>query len=315
MEKKIKISLIFVAVAAVAIIALAVFATQDNDNPGTLGQKHVNSTVYLGNSEDLTTYEGYGNTVEMIIQSALADHDVVYRSNGNIESVDGIANTDDMVWTVFKWTAPQGWTTLEDAMSSSVYLPEGVNLAVYYASKTWDSNQSKWIYAAPDEVIEYTVYFFLQFREHYDSDKIIAGNLSEYDRQNGVWIKGTGQNTMECLEDAIFTYIFPDYTGDKNEVILYPKDAESFGNLYYFLGWSDTQLPNGSWTYWSQYRYNPDAESLDDKDEWSYNDFYLGRFDITENRYFALILQTTAEMDDEGTYYPDATPADIPAGL
>jgi len=91
---------------------------------------------------------------------------------------------------------------------------------------------------------------------------------------------------------------------------------DMFGWFTDFLGWADTQLNNGDWTYWSQYTYNPNAKTLDDTKQWTYNNLTHGKYDLGKYRYFGLVLQTTTEKQTgDGAEIVMQTPSEIPEGL
>lgn len=316
MNKKSTIAVVVIIVALLSVVAVFALQSGSSDDKEI---KEVNATVHLGFSDTEVSSTGFGNTIAAILASAFPDRDIQYSSNGSIASVDGVANTNKNTWAVFKWASPDGWDVLSVSANSKIELPEGVTLALHYAEKTKD-DQGKISYSVPDIDVEYKVYFFLQFKEGYDHNDIIRSILTEQERKDGFWIEGTGENVIECLQDAVYTYLLHDtYTDeDKKEILSYDERRESYGWLNKFLGWEDTRVSAsggdyGTWTYWSQYTYEPDAETLDDASEWSYNQLSLGQYDITECHYFALILQTTTV---ETVNIPIATtPADIPAGL
>lgn len=316
MNKKSTIAVVVIIVALLAVVAVFALQSGSSDDKEI---KEVNATVHLGFSDTEVSSTGFGNTIAAILASAFPDRDIQYSSNGSIASVDGVANTNKNTWAVFKWASPDGWDVLSVSANSKIELPEGVTLALHYAEKIKD-DQGKISYSVPDIDVEYKVYFFLQFKEGYDHNDIIRSILTEQERKDGFWIEGTGENVIECLQDAVYTYLLHDtYTDeDKKEILSYDERRESYGWLNKFLGWEDTRVSTsggdyGTWTYWSQYTYEPDAETLDDAGEWSYNQLSLGQYDITECHYFALILQTTTV---ETVNIPIATtPVDIPAGL
>ena len=316
MNKKSTIAVVVIIVALLAVVAVFALQSGSSDDKEI---KEVNATVHLGFSDAEVSSTGFGNTISAILASAFPDRDIQYSSNGSIASVDGVDNTNKNTWAVFKWASPDGWDVLSVSANSKIELPEGVTLALHYAEKTKD-DQGKISYSAPDINVEYKVYFFLQFKEGYDHNDIIRSILTEQERKDGFWIEGTGENVIACLQDAVYTYLLHDtYTDeDKKEILSYDERRESYGWLNKFLGWEDTRVSTsggdyGTWTYWSQYTYEPDAEILNDASEWSYNQLSLGQYDITECHYFALILQTTTV---ETVNIPIATtPAEIPAGL
>lgn len=317
MNKKTLLATMVIFVAVIALMVVAVFALQ-NDAAESKEFKEVNATCTLSSLDGEETGQGFGNTIANILASAFPERDIQYSSNGNIRSVDGVANSGNKYWVVFKWASPDGWQVLSSAATTKLDLAEGVSLYLSYTERIVDEH-GKITYAAPDLDIEYKVYFFLQFKEGYDANELIRSIMTEQERREGFWIEGTGGNVIECLADAVYTYLLPeDFSGDKTEVLSYDERRESFGWLNKFLGWEDKRISSaggqyGTWTYWSQYRYDPDAETLDDADNWSYNEYSIGQYDITENHYFALILQTTT-VENVNVPLP-TTPAEIPVGL
>ncbi|WP_400204405.1 hypothetical protein [Candidatus Methanomassiliicoccus intestinalis] len=318
MNKK-SIIAIVVIILAVAAVAVAVFALQDSSGSDGDGMKEVNATIYIDSLGAEESSTGFGNTIASLLASAFPNRDIKYSSNGSIASVDGVANTDKNTWAIFKWASPDGWEVLSSSANSKIKLPDGVSLALHYAEKT-KNDQGKIVYTAPDIDVEYKVYFFLQFKEGYDANDIILNILTEQERKDGFWIEGTGEDVIECLSDAVYTYLLHgDYTDEeKKEILSYDERRESYGWLNKFLGWEDKRISTsggefGTWTYWSQYTYDHDAKTLDDASEWNYNQLSIGQYDITEDHYFALILQTTT-VETVNIPIP-TTPADIPAGL
>jgi hypothetical protein len=247
-----------------------------------------------------------------------------------VTSVDGVGNTNENAWVLFKWASPNGWATLSDKSPSI----DGMTIALRYADRTVDDKGSV-DYSAPDVEVEYKVYFFIQWKEQYNSTSWMQRlALTDSEKQAGVWIEGWGSNANEALADATLKYFYPGSSctidDTKEDQIIYSVDGEegfytygtksaSYGWFLEYLGWSDTKKSDdggdyGTWTYWSQYTYHPDAKSLDDPAQWGYNQTTFGMYDITKQRYFGLVLQTTVAETD-GTDIQLPAPSTIPAGL
>jgi hypothetical protein len=327
---KIKIAAIAVimilAISTASIIAICCLDRTDSNSSDD--QEGTSATVWLDDGVSEIKYDGVGDTVKQIISSALSDdYNIVFSGNGNIVSVDGIANTDVKVWTIFKWASPSGWSVFVDKSSNYI---DGMTLTLSYADKT--STDGTVTYSIPDIDVEYKVYFFIQMKEQYNSTEWMQNmNLDDATKQEGVWIEGTGSTSNEALADAVISYFYPgsEYTvTESSDTISYMIDGKvlfsygtksgSYGWFLSFLGWSDTKQSSeggdyGTWTYWSQYTYHPDAASLDDPEQWGYNQTSFGMYDITEYHYFGLILQTTTAEDDVDADIP--VPSEIPDGL
>ena len=324
------VAVIAVVGASAAVLAMTAGGGKENGG-GVRADAAYGAAVWLDDGTKETEYSGAGDTFREIIEDALSGHDVVFNSNGNINSVDGVGNTSERSWVVFKWASPNGWGAIS-SLSGSVGCIDGMTLAVRYADRVAD-DKGNTSYSAPDIEVEYKAYFFIQFKEQYNSTKWMQRlNLDERQRQEGVWIEGTGSTVNEALADAVLTYLFPDsqysfkdggeqrtYTVDGEEGLFsYGLRPAMYGWFLSFFGWSDTKQSSeggeyGTWTYWSQYSYHPDAKSLDDPSYWGYNQFSFGMYDVTKYRYFGLVLQTTAAEDDVDADLP--APSGIPKGL
>ena len=325
MNSKTIIAIVVVLAIVGASAAVLVMNTGGNTKADTV----YTAVVWLDDGNKETEYSGTGYNIREIIEDALSGHEVLFNSNGNITSVDGVANTSDRLWAVFKWASPDGWAVFSDRAGNYI---DGMTIAVRYADRAAD-DKGNTSYSLPDIDVEYKVYFFVQFKEQYNSTKWMQKlNLDEKQRQQGVWIEGTGSTTNEALADAVLTYLLPDSSysfHDSGDQRTYVVDGEEglfsygmrqgmYGWFLSFFGWSDTKQSSeggeyGTWTYWSQYNYHPDAKSVDDPAHWGYNQFSFGMYDITKYRYFGLVLQTTAAEDD--VYLPLPAPSEIPKGL
>ena len=223
-----------------------------------------------------------------------------------------------------------------------------MNLAVSYADRgVVDGNV---IYTPSEslknERIEYTMYFFVQFKELNASTEteftqwiLDDGILTRAEMVHGVWISGVGINNNDALANALLNTFFPGYEergwvdryedDDSVEYKIYSerlnqlrdgffkygKKEASYGWFLSLFGFEDTDVGSNEWTYFSQYSYHPDAGTLDDPEQWSYNQLSFGLYDITEYRYFALVLQTTGSSEDDDYFIPIPTPSTIPDGL
>lgn len=290
--------------------------------------------VKIGDS--YAAFEGRGNTVQEIVKSALGN-DVEFSNNGNVKAFRGQANDSTHSWVVFRWKAPETWVHAADSD-----MAEGMTLALEFSEKK--STSSGTDYSLPDLMVEQTVYFFFQIPDIDEirastlkevKEKLVAldrwlskAGLSDDDVREGFWIKGTGTNACDALANAVRDYIFPE---SKLEMLadpswdyrVYTLDGEtgyyqhgvrpaSFGWFNEFLGWSDTDIGDKKWTYWSQYTYNPNAKTLDDTRQWDYNQTTFGMYDMEKYRYYAVILQTTTK---DGTAVDIPTPSDIPKAM
>ena len=302
-----------VAVLAIVCIAAAVAVVMagSGDRADDSADPAVTATVWLDSrSGDPVEFEGTGATLADILKDALSDHNVSIGSNGNVTSIDGMSNSDDGTWVIFRWSSPGGWA----AVSSTSSCFDGMTLAVRYAEATTvDGTVS---YSVPEIEVEYTVYYFIQFSEEYNSTTLMAGlSLTDAEKQAGMWISGTGSNNNEALIDAVISAFYPDSTvvrstgvSSDGATVVYTVQTESgeevlfsygtrtdmYGWFLSFFGWADQDNPDGTYTYWSQYSYNPLSDSLDDPDYWDYNSWSFGMYDISLYRYFALVLQTTS---------------------
>ena len=311
-------------------------------------------SVKLQVSQGDDTYKEYavsGSTVNEILKAALGDS-VKIKSNGNVQSCNGIENTDDKSWIVFRWQSLKGWVPAKDAD-----LRDGCTLVLEFAEKIVGDKSVE--YKPPSFSISSEVYFFIQIPsmseietvansgdstpdDKSEGTKLTAAqryqilldwlekaNIDQASIQEGFWIKGSGTNVNEALADALHTCLFPtavlgggeskgvmEYTIDGDVVHSHLTKQDQYGWFVSFFGWSDTKLKNGDWTYWSQFAYNPNAGTLDDTRQWSYNTLSLGMHDMSKYRYFALVLQTTTEKQaDEGVEIDIPTPDTIPEAM
>jgi len=332
----VKIMIAVVCAAVLTAGAAAVLLIGSNDNDGGAGGREYTASVWLDGVPE--PYTGKGQTVRGIIEDALGgDHDVTFGSGGQVVSVDGIGNTAAKTWAVFRWASPNGWAVLSGTASGYA---DGMTIAVHHADRTVKEGVTS--YSVPDIDVTYRVYFFIQFREMQSTPliEILKKSITEGEMRDGIWIEGTGSTVNEALADAVLRYFFPDneykvseatdetenadyrtysVIADGDELVLfsYGMKPAMYGWFLSFFGWSDTKVGGGgeygTWTYWSQYSYHPDASTTDDPAHWGYNQFAFGLYDITKYHYFALILQTTEAEDDVFTAIP--APSGIPGWL
>lgn len=312
------------AVVVIVIAAAAVLALGGGSNDsGTQSREPVATTLYLDWGNSVEEYTGTGSTISEIITDALGDdHEAIFRSNGTLYSVDGQTNADNMYWTVFRWASPGGWTVFSESSSSYV---DGMSIAVSYSERV-TNDDGTYTYSAPDIDVEYEVWYFLQVREGITNDWIDSLGVSRAILEEGFWISGTGSTNNEALADAVISTFFSDSdvqvvtsSTDEGDSITYLVDGEvmfsygtrsdMYGWFLEFLGHSDEAVGSDSWRYWTQFSYNPDAETLDDTDQWNYNNLSFGMYDISRYHYFGLVLKTSA-MEDQ--FIDISTPSDIP---
>ena len=216
MDSKVKIALIAIlAILVIGVVAVTLSGgLNSNSNNNSSGDGMMTATVYLeglGETEELT---GTGTTLREILDDALSSHAVVYSSSGAVRSVDGKSAEGDSVWALFKWASPDGWAVISGA-NYSASLIDGMNIALSYSEKT--TVDSKITYRSPVSEVEYSVYFFIKFEENYDDtnyadeNKWIINNINmtESERKNGMWFKGTGSSVVEALKDVIMNQLFP----------------------------------------------------------------------------------------------------------
>jgi len=454
MDRKLMIGL---AAVLVVVIAVAAVLTIGSDKGGDRDREAspFDARVYLDDGTSHTEYSGTGTSIRGAIQDALSGHDVVFASNGNITSVDGVANSGDSRWVVFKWASPGGWSAVTDISKGT---HDGADLAVRYSERVKD-DQGNVSYSTPDIQVKHKVYFFIQIREQWDATSWLRDlPFTESQKREGFWISGEGNTNNEALADAVLKNFYPNskveirgdniieyivdgrgddiripdvgtetsmmnipnnmtlnlgfnagstYASDMmvclvdsegksitidgkavttssnsdfkkmfkissserdgenkfnleisdevhewidkkcpghdgygfevygideksdrktGSVILTPsKDAkidlpffkylsriDMFGWFLSFLGWSDTPRGDEKWTFWTQYSYNPDAETDDDVAYWDFNQWSFGMYDISKYHYFALVLRTS-ESSGESIDLP--TPSEIPESL
>ena len=338
-----------VAVVAVGAVAITMLGGDDDSNEESYSYV-VNLEVSEGNGK-YTGYSAEGSTVKEILDGILGD-EIRWRSNGNVQSYKGIENTSDESWIVFRWQSLNGWVPAEDRdLRDGVtlvleYAEKTVkNGKTEYAQPAFSVSNEAYFFIQIPNMSELEA--IAKDPNSKPDDKSDGKKMTTQERYNtlvgwfekagytvsdiqeGFWIKGTGTNVNEALVDALHTCLFPSAEVEVIEgggVIEYKFDGEAihshlsrsdmFGWFAGFFGWADTQLKNGDWTYWSQFSYNPNAKTLDDTRQWTYNDKTLGKYDMNKYKYFALVLQTTSEKQaDDGVEMVMPTPSDIPAEL
>ncbi len=334
MDAKVRIGLAALLVVIVAVVAVLAVGSLGNDE--TVASPF-GARVYLDDgSETYTESAGTGISVKEVIQDALSEHDVTFASNGNVTSVDGVHNDGDRRWVVFRWASPGGWTPVSDTRTA---MHDQVSLAVRYSDRVKDE-QGNITYSTPDIQVKYKVYYFIKVQEQWDATSWLRNlPLTESQKRAGFWISGEGTTNNEALADAMLKTFYPDCkykisSGDNDEgnyieysiegkgeegelpFFRYGTRTDMYGWFLSFMGWSDTKVSSkgeyGTWTFWTQFSYNPNAKTDDDTNYWDFNQWSFGMYDISRYHYFALVLKTS-EMED--TYIDLPTPSDIPEGL
>ncbi|MBR6204820.1 MAG: hypothetical protein IKQ60_07220 [Candidatus Methanomethylophilaceae archaeon] len=279
------------------------------------------------------SFEGRGLTVREILEDALGD-DLVLSEDGSVLSYKGKADSDGHRWTVYRWRSPEGWV---DAGSSRAV--DGMTLALDYSEAREAGGET--VYSVPGHEVLKEAFFFIQIPSLEDlsssgvpevssnfealSEWLETAGVTAEDAEAGFWIKGEGRCVNEALADAVHDFMFPSMELERTQdgdSVDYALDGlvfhshgireDMYGWFLEFLGWSDVDLHNGDYTYWSQYSYNPNAPGLDDARQWTFDDWALGMYDMDRYRYFGLVLQTTQK---DGADIELPTPATIPRGL
>lgn len=350
MSKNLLIIILVAIVAAAGIGAAAVMMSSGGGNESVDDSYSVTLQVAQENG----TYKEYpaeGSSVTEILTSTLGDS-IELKSNGNVQSYNGKENAGDESWIVFRWQSLKGWVPAKDSdlRDGTTLVLEYAKKTVkngkteYEQPKFSVSNVAYFFIQIPSmseieknakdpnsKVDDKSTGTKLTTAERFDilMDWLEKANLTIPDLEAGIWIKGEGTNVNEALADALQKCLFPDSVLEAEEVkgeMVYKLDgeivhshlisADMYGWFTNFFGWKDTQLKNGDWTYWSQFSYNPNAKTLDDTRQWTYNSLTLGKYDMGRYCYFALVLQTTSEKQaDDGVEMVMPTPSDIPKDL
>jgi len=348
MEEKMKIAFIAIAiVATVAVAGVGVSAFINNDG-GSAERPIYNADVNVKIDDEYKSFSGTGKTVKEILESALGE-DVKVGANGNVSSYKEQNNDSDHSWVVFRYKTPDGWVNATDDN-----LAEGVTLALEFSEKI--NEGGKVTYTKPTLEVKKTVWFFIQvpsiesieeavdlgtrdkssksMEESYDDlmGWFFNAGLDKATYTKGFWIKGTGSYMNEALVDAFQNAFFKDSvrtTNDTGAVLEYylngelvhshMKSSNQYGWFTDFLGWGDTDIGGGQWTYWTQFTYNPNAPTLDESKQWVFNNWSFGMYDMDEYHYVGLILQTTVAVDKGGEeeiqMERPLPPSTIPEGL
>ncbi len=270
--------------------------------------------VYLDKGDgEIEKFDSDMTTVRSAVNAALGER-VDMKANGQINSVDGTANTENKVWVIFVWSSPTGWNAVTKTGDTC---PEGTNIAVKYSDKT--VVDGKTVYEVPDIEVKYTVHYYLKWekwtQELSDNKwmRAIYDQVGWESMKEGFWIYGNGSDNNEALANAVYNTFFSDrslvidrdtetvtWTVGGEKFFYYGTRDASYGWFLEFLGWSDTKDSGaggggyGTWTYWAQYRYDQSG-GLDDQNNWGYNQLSFGLYDITVDRVFGLWLQTTSD--------------------
>lgn len=318
MRTELKVLMLIAAAAAIAAAAFAVAEAEDSaaaDNP-----IEPETRVYFV-SED-GTYDTFV-TDKATIRSSVMDavktqggHSLEVKANGQIKSIDGKENEGDHAWVMFIWKSPVGWTPVTNTNSECHV---GASIAVAFSEKV-ETSDGRSTYEAPDIDVEYTVHFFIRWdkwTEELNSNpwmRAIYDQIGWEKMKAGFWIYGNGFNNNDALAHAVYNEFFSQYACeidtsaidrvtwyvDGRQFFQYGIKSEMYGWFLDFLGWQDTKDSSaggayGTWTYWSQYRYDTSSGNLADADNWSFNQLSFGLYDISVDNVFGLWLRTTTE--------------------
>lgn len=335
--------------AILVIAASAAMLVMLSEDPGEQEKDTFSVNLNVREGDTYTAYQTEGNTLREALETALGE-DIVISNNGNIRSYKGTENTEEQAWVVFKWDAVSKWVPVT---SEKVY--NRMELVLMYSVKTVSGGRVEYEKPTLDLAMDAYFFIQIPSMTEIEAvandglskpdanngdltvmerfgilqDWLNRAGIDTASAEAGFWIKGSGSNVNEALVDAVHRCLFSDWEAEVTEnrgimeyrlngelVHSHLTNSQKYGWFVSFLGWTDTSLPNGDWTYWSQFAYNPNANSLDDSRQWTYNTLSLGLHDMTKYRYFALILQTTTEMDAEqgiGANIP--VPSEIPEEL
>ena len=347
MESKMRIALIAISVVAVVAVAGVVVSSGLLGNDGGSGEDTVyNTEISILEGGVYNTYKASGKNVSELLKNAFGD-DIVVSNNGNVQSYKGVSNDSTHSWVVFRYKTPDGWVPVTDkllvegaslALEYSEKINEGGKVA--YTKPTLTVTKEVWFFIQIpdiDEIEEFVESGDFKVRKDSNGNDLKTvedcykdlkawikdAGIDRTSIKNGFWIKGSGTYMNEALANALHDSFFPDkeMTVEDNGVtidycidgkIMHSslKKSDLYGWFVDFFGWGDTQLNNGDWTYWSQYTYNPNAPTLDDGRQWTYNDWALGFYDMDVYHYVGLVLQTTTE---KGTDRILPTPSTIEA--
>lgn len=336
-----------IAIAAVAMVAIGGIAVSGLMNNDKSDEDTVyNTEISVLEGSEYQTYKASGKNIAELLKNAFGD-DVVVSGNGNVQSYKGVKNDNTHSWVVFRYKTPDGWVTATDkllvegaslALEYSEKTSEGGKVS--YTKPTLAITKEVWFFIQIpdiDEIEEFVESGDFKVRKDSNGndlktvedcynelkDWIKDAGIDRTSMKNGFWIKGSGAYMNEALANALHDHFFPDkemtveddgitidYCIDGKVMHSSLKKSDLYGWFVDFLGWGDTQLNNGDWTYWSQYTYNPNAKTLDDGRQWTYNDWALGFYDMDVYHYVGLVLQTTTE---KGTDSILPTPSTIGA--
>lgn len=328
--------ILIAAVAVVVAVAVAAVLLSGGGEDSEDERKVLSADVWFDDGNgNVEKHSGSGLSVKDIIADAIDDHDIRFSSNGNVSSVDGMGASYDGRWVVFGWSSPNGWSVLSS--TSKGYdegMRDGMSLALRYSESVKDP-EGNITYEAPDIEVTYKVYYYVRIQEKGDATEWLRElPLTDEEKKEGFWIAGEGRTNNEALADAMIRMFYPDSEvevrggssedGNYIEYIIdgkegffsYGTKSEMYGWFLEFMGWTDTKVGSGgeygTWTFWTQYSFNPDARSIDDADHWDFNQLSFGMYDISQYRYFGLVLKTSV-AEDESVDLP--APSTIPAGL
>jgi len=341
MQKRSLALLMAVAVAAVTLISLTI-AISPGDGPVA---RSYEVTLSVSEGGSYTQYSAEGGNLREILEDALGE-EVVIQSNGNVASYKGIESSKDTAWVVFIWDGTGNWSAnvagkLHDGAELVLQLSARIAIDNSYAYEAPTLEITKEVYffiqipsmaeiesvATAESSRPDSNNRDLTVKERFTIllDWLERAGLDYESVEHGLWIKGRGSNVNEALVDAVRSSLYPgsemmvleergvlEYYLAGDLVHSHLTIQQMYGWFVTFLGWTDTSLANGDWTYWSQFAYNPNARTMDDARQWTYNTMSLGMHDLTRYHYFALVLQTTSERDSEqGIWMALPTPSEI----
>ena len=293
---------ITIAIVAVLLVAGAaggiLLLQNDKETPPGDDLDFIKGVVYLDDGNEIKELSGKGNTTEEIVSSALTsdDHTITYDASKRIDKVDGKSAGTDKAWVLWKWSGPLKWKVLS-TVTTETDLFDGVCFSVTLSDV---SNVGGNVEYSNNIVPEFTVYFFIQFKEDYNANEWTNAVKTESERRTGFWISGKGADLVKAFDDAVYKYMFKGtYTAEQKRSILVMGDGTGttiYGWIGMFCGLQDVTIPTDNegifnYRYWAQYCWNSELE------DWTYNQSAFGGFDISVDKYFSLVRHTT-NMDD-----------------
>ncbi|MDR3074999.1 MAG: Ig-like domain-containing protein [Candidatus Methanoplasma sp.] len=271
MKKNNKTVAMIFAILVVSTGAL-VFASDDSD-----------AASYGVNvfTPDGVRHTGTGSDLRGAVTSVTGG-DLVIDAAGTIISYKGQTAPDGKSWVLFKWVPMSDWVAVIFNSGGNATLENGTSYAIHLSDKTTVGGKTE--YSQPGFKPTATAYFFIKFTEQYDTP-YTSNLLTEKQRRDGFWISGEGSDAADAFYSACQTYRFELNMNMGNGANGNPSNMK--GWLGSFMKMGDQALPNGLWTYWSQFKW--------DGSGWIFNQSALGFFDPGVTPYFAIVRQTTTE--------------------